>query len=250
MIATFSELQAVLGTLNPWTLPTSPTVVERITQLSSIPVLPVPWGITLGRHIGWAVILAYLAMRVGLGRATKMRRQRYVAASVLAVMCLLPGPWGLAYWLGLAFQLPSLASMGLALLLLHTHIDRRRRPRSGGQWMALAGAAVVLGWLLLLDTLALLPGVVPEFIYPWGYSSGALAVLVGLALLLIALPPCRQVGLAALALAAVFVVTRLPSGNLWDALLDPWLWLLAHGALVRGAWRAYHGPSSRSPLTR
>jgi hypothetical protein len=25
---------------------------------------------------------------------------------------------------------------------------------------------------------------------------------------------------------ALFVLLRLPTGNVWDALLDPWLWLL------------------------
>jgi len=24
------------------------------------------------------------------------------------------------------------------------------------------------------------------------------------------------------------LITRLPTGNLWDALIDPWLWILAH----------------------
>ena len=42
---------------------------------------------------------------------------------------------------------------------------------------------------------------------------------------------------AAAATAAVvlllFVLTRWPSGNLWDALLDPLLWL---GLQVRWAW--------------
>jgi len=39
-----------------------------------------------------------------------------------------------------------------------------------------------------------------------------------------------------LLLAAVFALTRLPSGNLWDALLDPWLWLALHGVLLRQLW--------------
>jgi hypothetical protein len=33
--------------------------------------------------------------------------------------------------------------------------------------------------------------------------------------------------------ALVFVSLRLPTGNLWDALLDPWLWLLLHAILLR-----------------
>ena len=31
----------------------------------------------------------------------------------------------------------------------------------------------------------------------------------------------------------VFVALRLPTGNLWDALLDPWLWGALHVFLIR-----------------
>jgi hypothetical protein len=31
----------------------------------------------------------------------------------------------------------------------------------------------------------------------------------------------------------LFAATRLPTGNLWDAVLDPWLWLALQGVLVR-----------------
>jgi hypothetical protein len=35
----------------------------------------------------------------------------------------------------------------------------------------------------------------------------------------------------------VFGIWRLPTGNAWDAVLDPWLWLVLQGYLVRAAWR-------------
>ena len=35
----------------------------------------------------------------------------------------------------------------------------------------------------------------------------------------------------------VFTLTRWPSGNVWDAVLDPWLWLLALGSVLRRLWR-------------
>ena len=31
----------------------------------------------------------------------------------------------------------------------------------------------------------------------------------------------------------IFVITRLPSGNAWDAMLDPWLWLTVQFALLK-----------------
>jgi hypothetical protein len=30
------------------------------------------------------------------------------------------------------------------------------------------------------------------------------------------------------------VVLRLPSGNVWDALLDPWLWIVLHVSVFWG----------------
>jgi hypothetical protein len=41
--------------------------------------------------------------------------------------------------------------------------------------------------------------------------------------------------LVAMAVMA-FVVLRLPTGNAWDALLDPWLWVALHVMAFR-AWR-------------
>ncbi len=213
------------------------------------PVLPAPWLMALARHAGWALVLAclgYLVLRRG-GLGTGYLPQRWRMASVgglaglLAVAALWPGSAGLGYWLGLAFQLPSLTTVGLAASVvvvagtaLWTREPAHSQPLlSPGTVLCLSAVAVVLGWVMLLDTLALLPW----FLYPWGYSAGAVAVLLALAMLLIALPASRSVGVAALLLAVVFVVTRLPSGNLWDALSDPLLWLFAHGVLVRGLWQ-------------
>jgi hypothetical protein len=35
----------------------------------------------------------------------------------------------------------------------------------------------------------------------------------------------------------LFAATRLPTGNVWDALLDPWLWLLFQGLLLRALFK-------------
>ena len=34
-----------------------------------------------------------------------------------------------------------------------------------------------------------------------------------------------------------FAASRLPSGNVWDAVLDPWLWLALHAYVARVFWR-------------
>ncbi len=209
------------------------------------PVLPASWLMALARHAGWALVLACLVLRGWLGTGNLPQRWRRASvaglAGLLAVAALWPGSAGLAYWLGLAFQIPSLSTVGLAasvVVLAGTapwsrELGYSQALLSPGTVLYLSVAAVLLGWVMLLDTLALLP----LFLYPMGYSAGAVVLLLVLAVLLIALPASRRVGVAALLLAGVFVMTRLPSGNLWDALSDPLLWLFAHGVLVRGLWQ-------------
>ncbi len=107
-----------------------------------------------------------------------------------------------------------------------------------GDWI-LALLGVLLGWVLLLDTLALLP----LQVYAWGFSAAAVA----LALVVAALPwvfsrpdAAAQPWLAVVPLALLlFVATHLPSGNVWDVLLDPWLWVALHVYLVRRLSRRF-----------
>jgi hypothetical protein len=102
----------------------------------------------------------------------------------------------------------------------------------------LAGAGVLLGWVLLLDMLAWWP----VSVYALGFGTQALVLVCGLALVLWFASGAARANRSALwclvAVLVVFALTRLPSGNLWDALLDPWLWIVlqARGlaAWVRG----------------
>lgn len=200
------------------------------------PVLPALWLMALARNAGWALVLACLVLRGWLGAGYLPLLWRRALAGVLAVAALLPGTLGLGYWLGLAFQIPSLTTMGLALVVVATRWSDNPQPvLTPRAVLLLSAAAVMLGWVMLLDTLAVLPW----FIYPLGYGVAALAVLLVLSVLLIALPASRNVGFAAVLLAVVFAFTRLPSGNLWDALSDPLLWLFAHGVLVRALWQRW-----------
>jgi hypothetical protein len=102
---------------------------------------------------------------------------------------------------------------------------------------------VLLGWALLLDSLALLP----VQLYAWGFSPAA----VGLVLLAGLVPWAIGAGKRPLGRSRewvvpvavlVFVVLRLPTGNVWDAVLDPWLWLVLHvfaARELRRRWRRY-----------
>lgn len=210
------------------------------------PVLPGPGVMRLVLHGVWAIVLGCGA----LGLAGRLKRPyRWGLAVLVMAWTLLPGPASPAHWLGLAFQTPSLMTAVLGLAWL---VDRARRaPKaeraaadSGGPALKiLAVVGVGLGWVLLLDTLAWLP----VSVYAWGFSSATFAAAVLFTLLLwLAVGAAngrRQApGLRAfcllLSVLALFALTRLPSGNVWDALIDPWLWVaLQLGWLISAARR-------------
>jgi hypothetical protein len=197
----------------------------------SAPALPSLWLMQLWLPLGWAVVLAALVVLVSV-RCTRHRGVVWGLPLLVALWTLWPGEWSPAYWLGLAFQAPSAMLVLLSAwlgggALRGTRMDAP--PPSGA--MALVVAAVVLGWALLLDSFAQLP----VALYGLGFASPALAVVALLSLL-----PLLQAGaatrmstwLAPLALL-LFVLLRLPTGNVWDAVLDPWLWLGLQGYLLR-----------------
>jgi hypothetical protein len=214
------------------------------------PALPTPWVMQLGLGLGWALVLALLG--AGLTCRMKLSVRRFIALA-LALWTLVPGPVSPGYWLGLAFHMPSLTAMLLCAWGLQRLLFARgdgcagvpsslvQAPRPAWPWLTLP---VLLGYALLLDTFAVLPISLP--LYVWGFSPALLIGLVVLALL----PWVVRGGLAAGGVAAnwivpsallLFAATRLPTGNLWDALMDPWLWLLLHGLLIRRllrSWRA------------
>ena len=212
-----------------WTLFYDPLLSARM------PALPGAGAMQLARHIIWACVLGggglVLTRRLGSG-------WRLLAATVLVAWVLVPGPMSPTYWLSLAFQTPSLVSaawclwLGLGVQRRAGADTTRRNPALQRILTLWTLAGVLLGWTLLLDTFA----VWPVSVYAWGYGTSALA-----AVALLAGAPCLsaatawKASLVAGLVLAVYVLTRLPSGNLWDALLDPWLWLaLQLCMLLRG----------------
>ena len=190
---------------------------------------PLLWALTLGGAVHW----------LAQGRPPRLRQ----AALVFVLLWVaLPGSASLAYWLTQAFQMPSLSSAALGLGYLWR--VWRGPPMAGARAGARAATAcqlirslrwlaVLLGWLLLLDLLALLP----LSLYGLGFGTPALGVAVSLLLLFWLRWGAEPAARPWLALAAVvlllFVLTRWPSGNLWDVLLDPLLWL---GLQLRWLW--------------
>jgi hypothetical protein len=188
-------------------------------------------------HVSWGVLLGAAAL--GLCRTW---RWRWLLALVAMLSVFLPGSLSPAFWLGLAFQVPSLSALGLCALLVWrgcrtAPVDSPAQTFQTWPWSVLASAVVVLGWVLLLDMLAWWP----VSVYAWGFSPAALTLVSGLALCLWLVAGAshsgRSVAWTLAAVLTVFVLTRLPSGNLWDALLDPWLWLVIQWAVAVALWR-------------
>ena len=219
---------------------------QQTLLATSTPVLPNAALLKWAYPLFWASLLAWLALTLG----HRLRPGRRLALAALVVLWMLvPGSASPVYWLGLAFQLPSLTSVLLALVGVAAHL-RRAAPVAAVPLPLLVLAAGA-GWILLLDMLVLLPFA----LYRWGFSVvalvGALALTVAVVILfgpsIEGRPRSRLWPWLLPAVLVLFVATRLPSGNVFDALLDPWLWLAAQVALVKRLWRVNH---RASPTTR
>lgn len=200
------------------------------------PLLPALALQQIWLHLGWAVVLAWLGSTLVRWCRASCTVQAAVAAA-LAVWACVPGALGASFWLGLAFQAPSLTMVVLCAVL-----GVRRLSRCGCGHPSPSTAvtvprlpAVLLGWALLLDSFAVLPWQ----LYAWGFSPLVPAVVVVVALLPWVAGSRGATGWptwVVLLVAMAFVVLRLPSGNAWDALLDPWLWLALQGQCLRWLW--------------
>jgi hypothetical protein len=189
--------------------------------------------------VGWAVALAALAGALFYRLATHWRR---CLVGLVLIWSALPGEASPVFWLGLAFQLPSIVGVFLAgatllsTLQLQTGGDgapaRPQPNRSKQSGLALAG--VMLGYALLLDTFAQLP----VQLYAWGYSPLAVAVVALVSLAPWVLGQSTRGARILACTVALFVLTRLPTGNVWDAVLDPLTWLVLQGHVLRSALMA------------
>jgi hypothetical protein len=206
------------------------------------PVFPTAALRQVGVHMLWGVVLAAAGWRVAY---VVQPPWRLAWAAWVGIGSSLPGPLSPAYWLELAFASPSWTSV----LLCGLWLWRQTRPQAvfSDPWSprptnhipipwVLCG--IGLGWILALDTFAALP--IQQSIYGWGFSPLASLVLTGGAAVAWALSVRGGHALPFLALV-LFVLTRLPSGNVWDAVLDPLLWLYLHVHLATQGWRYLRG---------
>lgn len=173
-------------------------------------------------RVAWATVLA--ALLAALLPAAWRRSRRVVAGVLLGAGAIvaLPGQASPAYWLVLAFQLPSALLLGCCLLKLS--MARPGAPAVAALPTSLAATIAVTGLVLYLDAFGLLS----LGLYYWGFSPTAAPVLALVAAALCAFAAiagrARPHALLALGALALYSILRLPTGNLWDALLDPLLW--------------------------
>lgn len=225
-----------------------PTVLWQFWGEASAALPALGWQQSWLR-LGWGLVLSAVVVALlgclGRRRAGVPSRAVVLAASGwVCGWCLLPGAWSPAFWLGLAFQAPSLAAGAVALGVLAASGAAGLRWVRGAQaaltqardW---AGAGALLGWVLLLDSFALWP----FYLYPAGFAPGALVLL-----LACLLAPWawrggswqqQRAALTGVVVLLCYGLTHLPSGNVWDAMLDPWLMLLCHAVLLHRLWCCY-----------
>lgn len=193
--------------------------------------LPDLFSQTLYGRVAWTVVLGAVVLGLmALRQAPSRRTQALVLVSVAAAM-LLPGGWSPVHWIGLAFQRPS--AFGVALCLLSLQGRWSGQPGRACMPVPLAAVLALAGGLLYLDASGWLArGLYPSGFGPVGAPVAGLLLAAGAA---IALSIGRGAAHAVALLAAmlVFAWWRLPTGNLWDALIDPFVWLWAVAALLR-----------------
>lgn len=187
-------------------------------------------------HVAWALVLVALLAACLPDLA---RRHWRAVTTGLVVLSALPGEWSPSYWLTLAFQYPSGLLVGLCLMSL----ERRRQGSAPAMVLppAMAMPLALAGVALYLDTF----GVLALGLYHGGFGAAGAPLLGFVAIAGCAFAIWRghalQPALALLTGLLMYALLRLPTGNLWDALLDPLLWMWAMGSAIAAGVRQAAG---------
>lgn len=205
--------------------------------------------LSVGMHLGWALTLGAGSVFLMRSATITTATTRRIVALVIALFCLLPNEWSPSWWLGLAFQTPSLTLQGLCGLYLFNQLrthpgtttplsDSTTAPLQARWPLGLLLVAIIAGWVLALDTFAMFD----IALYAIGFTPYAVLAALFFACLLQLISArsahaqntrhYRELAAIVLIATALHVLFRLPTGNLWDALLDPWLWIMAHGLAI------------------
>ena len=184
-------------------------------------------------HVAWAVVLAACLVDA-LSWKYPLPRRLGIAWSLLALaVCTLSGRASPAYWLGLSLYLPSSLFVACCAMAIWSNTDedaeRSVLPTSLALGLALIGAVLyadTFGWLNI-------------GLYARGFGgTAAIAALLvgGVGVVAIAYRHGHGAGWSLLGAVLLFALCRLPTGNAWDALLDPMLWLWSVFSLLTRAW--------------
>jgi len=186
-------------------------------------------------RLAWGIVLLALLAALVPARWRLGRRTMAIAAGGMFLLMVLPGSLSPAYGLGLALQYPSGLLVGCCLLGLHARW--RNEPVPVLMPVSLAAPLAIAGTALYLDAM----GVLAQGYYyaAFGAVGAPLLALLGVAGCALAIARGQGRGQVIVLLGALllFSLLRLPSGNLWDAILDPLLWAWAVVALARHALR-------------
>ena len=196
--------------------------------------LPVAASLPVWVALSWGVLVSACVLRWAPA-SVNARRLGLVVFLITAMPSL-----HVAGYLALAFQTPSWVAVAWALWVWR---DALRGPHDAQAvtnpvsvvWPLLG---VLLGWALVLDTLNSWPAWFNPQLYAWGFEASALWVVLAVCAVLLAWAamPCAAT-LTVVGVLAAFALTRWPTGNVWDALLDPFVWIALHVQLWRAMWR-------------
>lgn len=175
-----------------------------------------------------ALVFASISLRLLRIRAPRLG----IPLVLLVVMVsLLPMPWGLGIWVRSYLGEFSI-TLGVMCIMFMQH-------RLGGRWFLPAGEVRLMALLVVGTAAWFYPmslGLTYIDPYAWGFGDfrfSAVLLLMGLVAWVM-----RAYGICLMLVAAqcAFGLRLLPSDNLWDYLLDPWLVAWSLGWLVRD-WR-------------
>ncbi|MFC5479732.1 hypothetical protein [Massilia suwonensis] len=194
--------------------------------------------IVYGR-LAWGIVLLALLVSLIPAGWRPGRRVLGAMAAVVALLMALPGSLSPAHGLGLAFQYPSGLLVGCCLLGLHAHWRKEPVPAPLPVLMpvSLAAPLAIAGAALYLDAMGLLAQ--GYYYAAFGPVGAPLLALLGVVACTLAIARGQGRGRARgqlivlLGALLLYTLLRLPTGNLWDAILDPLLWGWAVVALVR-----------------
>lgn len=191
-------------------------------------------------QLSWAMVVFALALRFA---------NSFKVAAVLGLVMLVPHGWmpdvfAPSGYLALAFQTPSLVAFVWAILYSGQSFARLKKGTDYKPmttldlptWLFAIG--VLFGWALVLDTLNLWPSWFNPQLYALGFGVQAFwFVLLISAAVLWSVAKAKSslltTTVAALSVCAIYALLRLPTGNVWDALLDPFVWMALHLQLWR-----------------